>query len=136
MDGLRWTGWSVKVRLKTPRLRPIEQIELPGCPTSLMRSAKVTIPWKEGLHSRHATALVKRAMTFKSSILLKCKDQTADGRSILAVLLLGATFGTVLNLEAEGEDEDEALSAVSSVFGSRDWDADPSEEKVAIDEEA
>jgi phosphocarrier protein len=38
----------------------------------------------------------------------------ADAKSILAVLALGATGGTVLRLNAEGEDAPDALEALSS----------------------
>ena len=87
-----------------------------------MKRAKVSIPWEEGLHLRPATKLVKSALSFQSTISLKSNGRTADARSILAVLLLCATLGSVLELEASGADEDQALAAITSVFESDSFD--------------
>jgi phosphotransferase system HPr (HPr) family protein len=88
-----------------------------------MKCAKVSIQWKEGLHLRPATRLVGCAKAFRSSICLKVNERLADGRSILAILLLCATFGTVVDLEVAGEDEVQALVAVTAVFETDDPDA-------------
>jgi phosphotransferase system HPr (HPr) family protein len=40
--------------------------------------------------------------------------KTADAKSILAVLALGAGGGTVLRLSAEGDDAPDALAALTS----------------------
>ncbi len=82
----------------------------------IVKHSKVHIPWKEGLHLRPAAKLVKCARIFQSSISLKVNDRLADARSILAVMLLCATFGAVVDLEASGTDEAEALAAVTAVF--------------------
>lgn len=65
---------------------------------------------------RPATELVKLAMTFQSSISLKFNERLADARSILAVVLLCAAFGSVVDLEVSGDDEEEALAAMTAVF--------------------
>ena len=44
----------------------------------------------------------------------------ADARSILSVILLCAALGTVIEVEAQGEDEDLAIQAVESAFVSPD----------------
>ena len=48
----------------------------------------------------------------------------ADARSILSVILLCAALGTVIEVEAQGEDEDLAIQAVESAFVSPDNTAD------------
>ncbi|MCP5520390.1 MAG: HPr family phosphocarrier protein [Verrucomicrobiales bacterium] len=88
-----------------------------------MKHSQVSVRWKEGLHLRPATRLVERAKAFQSTICLKVNERLADGRSILAVLLLCATFGSVVDLEVSGEDEDQALAAVTAVFESENSDA-------------
>lgn len=65
---------------------------------------------------RPATELVKRARAFQSAISLRVNERIADARSILAVVLLCAAFGTVVDLEVSGDDEDEALAAMTAVF--------------------
>lgn len=81
-----------------------------------MRHSQVTIPWKEGLHARPAAKLAKSALSFRSSVLLKVNERLADARSILAIMLLAASFGTVVDIEVSGVDEEAALQAITSVF--------------------
>lgn len=81
-----------------------------------MRKSKVSIPWEEGLHLRPATRVVKCAQAFQSAVFLKLNDRLADARSIMAVILLGASCGTVLDLEVSGSDEEEAMAAVAAAF--------------------
>lgn len=81
-----------------------------------MKRTNISIPWQEGLHARPAAKLVKNAQPFKSSICLKIGEKMADARSILALLLLSASFGTVVELEVSGIDEEQAFASVASVF--------------------
>jgi phosphotransferase system HPr (HPr) family protein len=81
-----------------------------------MKRLQIVIPWKEGMHLGPATRLVQLAKASKSAIWLKVGDKVADARSILAVLLLCAVSGVVVNLEIDGDDEDEVLTSVSQVF--------------------
>ncbi len=81
-----------------------------------MKQAQVIIPWREGLHLRPASRLVRLAKASKSAIWLKVGDKVADARSILAILLLCAAAGTVIDLEINGEDEDAVLTSITSVF--------------------
>jgi len=48
----------------------------------------------------------------------------ADARSILSVILLCAALGTVIEVEAQGEDEDLAIQAVESAFVTPDNTSD------------
>jgi phosphotransferase system HPr (HPr) family protein len=57
---------------------------------------------------------VKTALRFKSRMTVALDGKVADAKSILAVLALGASGGTVLRLRAEGEDAPDALAALSS----------------------
>jgi phosphotransferase system HPr-like phosphotransfer protein len=68
-------------------------------------SSEVAVALPEGvaLHARPAGAFVKTAL-----------GRTANAKSILAVLALGATGGTVLQLSAEGDDAAAALDALAS----------------------
>jgi phosphocarrier protein HPr len=81
-----------------------------------MRRAKVIVPWQEGLHARPAARLVRLARRSKSAIVLKVGSKIADARSVLALLLLSAAAGTVVDLEASGEDEDTALNSITNLF--------------------
>ena len=83
-----------------------------------MKRARVVVPWREGLHLRPAARLVAVAKASKSAVLLKVGAKVADARSVLAVLLLCATVGSVVDLEVEGDDEEIVLNSVTRVFDS------------------
>jgi len=61
--------------------------------------------------------MVRRASQFNSSVELLREDtgETADGKSILSVLLLAASRGTTLIIKTEGEDEERAISALAEL---------------------
>jgi phosphocarrier protein HPr len=56
------------------------------------------------------------AQRFRSTILLKCGERIADLRSVLSMIALCATMGTPLDVEATGEDEQDAAQAIEEVF--------------------
>jgi phosphocarrier protein HPr len=71
-----------------------------------------------GLHARAAARLVRTATQFQSDLRLERLDGSlwADAKSILNVLMLGATGGTELRAIANGDDEAEALAALCGLF--------------------
>jgi phosphocarrier protein HPr len=81
-----------------------------------MKSIIVTVPFKEGLHARPATDLVKICQTIKSDISLIKEDVTVNPKSILGIMSLGATFGSALTVEVDGADEDEAIDRLGMFF--------------------
>ena len=81
-----------------------------------MQCTRVTVRWNPGLHLRPASALVHLARRFQSEIRLRVGSTLIDARSILGILLLSATLGTALEVEASGDDEREAISAIRSFF--------------------
>lgn len=83
-----------------------------------MITTRVTIRWQRGLHMLTAARLVRLAQRFHSSIRLRLGTRMADARSILSLMLLSATLGTSLDIEAAGNDEHEAVRAVEEFFAS------------------
>ena len=83
-----------------------------------MREASVNVVNRLGLHARAAAKLVRTAAKFKSRIILvePQRDLTADAKSILSILSLSASMGTILSLKAEGEDEITAINEVILLF--------------------
>jgi phosphotransferase system HPr (HPr) family protein len=76
--------------------------------------ALVALPSAVALHARPAASFVKTAMRFRSRVSVGANGKTADAKSILAVLALGALGGPVLRLNAEGEDAAAALDALAA----------------------
>lgn len=83
-----------------------------------MKISKVIVPWREGLHLRHAVKLVQLGKFFKSTISLKCGSKIADLRSIMSIITLCAAMGTTLDVEVRGDDEVEATRAIEQAFSS------------------
>jgi phosphocarrier protein len=68
-----------------------------------------------GLHARAAARFVHTANRFRSRITASRDGRTMDGKSILGVLLLAASQGTLLEVCAEGDDEEEAVAALAAL---------------------
>ncbi len=79
-----------------------------------MQERTVKISNRLGLHARAAARLVQCAAMFNSNIEIQREDskQTADGKSILSVLLLAASAGTTLIIKIEGADEERAADTI------------------------
>ncbi|MDD9886167.1 MAG: HPr family phosphocarrier protein [Gammaproteobacteria bacterium] len=75
-----------------------------------MIEKRITIINKLGLHARAASRFVTLASGFASEIQLAKNGQVINGKSIMGVMMLAASKGTVLEMTVSGEDEDEAAS--------------------------
>lgn len=84
-----------------------------------MIRTQVTIINKLGLHARAAAKFVACTASFSSRIHAGKDGRMIDGKSIMSVMMLAAGKGTVLDLEVEGADEQEALAAVQSLIANR-----------------
>jgi phosphocarrier protein len=71
-----------------------------------------------GLHARAAARFVHTASRFRSRVTVCRNGKTMDGKSILGILLLAASQGTMLRLVAEGEDEAAAVDALAVLVDS------------------
>jgi len=81
-----------------------------------MKATRITVKWKEGLHMRAAARLVQLTRQFRSQILVRLGSQVADARSIISIMILAASLGSPLDIEATGDDEHEAIQAVEAYF--------------------
>ena len=84
-----------------------------------MQTRQVNVGNTHGLHARLAAQIVHVASRFTCSVSLAFKGRTANARNILAVMLLAASVGSTILVEASGPDEAEALDALSSLIGDR-----------------
>ena len=86
------------------------------CGEGKMPEIKVTIENAVGLHARPASLFVQTAKQHKSEIRVTYDGRSANAKSILSVLTLGASKGAELTIRAEGEDADEALAALHALI--------------------
>ncbi|HJT55075.1 MAG TPA: HPr family phosphocarrier protein [Ktedonobacteraceae bacterium] len=78
----------------------------------------VIIESKSGLHARPAAIFVQNAKGFRSRITLLKNEKTANAKSILSVLTLGAEQGDKIVLQADGEDAASAIDRLASLLES------------------
>lgn len=71
-----------------------------------------------GLHARAAARFVHTASRFRSQVSAGRDGRTMDGKSILGILLLGASHGCEIELAVDGPDEVEALAALEALVAS------------------
>jgi phosphocarrier protein len=76
----------------------------------------VTIQNRAGIHARPSAMLVQTAQDFRSNIYLEKGNDRINGKSIMGILTLGASFGAEVKVIAEGEDEQKALEAMVNLF--------------------
>lgn len=75
---------------------------------------------KLGLHARAASKLVATASRFEARVeVSNPSGQKADAKSIMSVLMLAASKGMMLDIEASGQDEEDALNAVCELINNR-----------------
>lgn len=84
-----------------------------------MQQLTITLINKLGLHARAAAKLVNTINAFSSDISINKSGQTANGKSIMAVMMLAASCGTELIFTAEGEDESAALEEIATLINNR-----------------
>ncbi|WP_127079878.1 HPr family phosphocarrier protein [Rhodomicrobium lacus] len=77
--------------------------------------AEVTIVNKRGLHARASAAFVKAAEKFDAEVTVTKDDQKVSGSSIMGLMMLGAGPGTILSIETEGSEAEEALEALTAL---------------------
>ena len=74
---------------------------------------------KLGLHARAAAKLVDLACRYQSNITISYKDRIADAKSIMNVMVVGASKGCEVELTIEGEDEEQALAAIENLMNNK-----------------
>jgi phosphocarrier protein HPr len=72
-----------------------------------------------GLHLRAASSLAQALKPFTASVTLSRGRQQANARSVTSLIMLGAGLGARLKVKVEGEDAEQALAAVKSLFEER-----------------
>lgn len=86
-------------------------------------SAKVMVVNQRGLHARAAAKVVKLMGQYQADISLINDGVMANARSIMGLMMLGASLGTELEIQAMGSDSASALAALVSLI-ERKFDED------------
>ncbi len=89
-----------------------------------MIEKKVKIINKLGLHARATAKFVSCAARFSSDLQIKNGEQSANGKSIMGVMMLAASQNTELDLIADGLDEQEMMDAMVELINHRFGEAE------------
>jgi phosphocarrier protein len=81
-----------------------------------MLKKEFTIINKLGLHARAASSLVKVANSFDADVNISKDELRVNGKSIMGVLLLAASQGSIIQVETDGPDEEQALDALGNLI--------------------
>lgn len=81
-----------------------------------MQKQEYNITAETGIHARPATLLVQTASKFQSDITLEYKGKSVNLKSIMGVMSLGVGQGSDVVISIDGEDEDEAVTAISETM--------------------
>jgi phosphocarrier protein len=71
---------------------------------------------KLGLHARASSKLTQTASQFKSDVWIEKNDRKVNAKSIMGVMMLAAAKGSIISLEASGEDEASAIEALKALI--------------------
>jgi len=74
---------------------------------------------EEGLHARPAGILAKKASEFQSQVFIQSGETKINAKSIMSIMTLGLEKNAEITLITEGEDEKEALDALTQLVESR-----------------
>ena len=71
---------------------------------------------KLGLHARASSKLTQTASQFDSEIWIEKNGRKVNAKSIMGVMMLAAAMGSSITLEANGADEQAAMSALQALI--------------------
>ena len=74
---------------------------------------------RQGIHARPATQIVTTAKRFPCRVTVRLGAKVVDGKSIMEMMLLAAMPGTVLRIEAEGDQAEACLDALAVLIGAK-----------------
>jgi phosphocarrier protein HPr len=88
---------------------------------TLVREMNITN--QRGLHARASAKFVKCAEGFNADVTVSRDGQTVPGTSIMGLMMLAASIGTQIMVEASGPEADAAMSALEDLV-TRKFDED------------
>jgi phosphocarrier protein HPr len=79
----------------------------------------VTISNKLGLHARASAKLTKLAGSYPCEVWLSRGERRVNAKSIMGVMMLAAGLGSTVEIETQGELEQEAMGALLALFNDK-----------------
>lgn len=86
-------------------------------------SREINITNQRGLHARASAKFVKCAEGFNANIVVSKDGQSVPGTSIMGLMMLAASIGTSIVVEASGPEAEAAMTALEDLV-TRKFDED------------
>jgi phosphocarrier protein len=80
---------------------------------------QVTIINKLGLHARASAKLTKVAGSYPCEVWMSKGERRVNAKSIMGVMMLAAGIGSVVGVETDGPQEQEAMDALLALINDR-----------------
>ncbi len=84
-----------------------------------MIKTSVTISNRLGLHARASAKLTKLAGSYPCDVWLARGDRRVNAKSIMGVMMLAAGIGVAVEVETDGEREEEAMDALIALMNDK-----------------
>ena len=84
-----------------------------------MIKTHITISNKLGLHARASAKLTKLAGSYPCEVWLTKGERRINAKSIMGVMMLAAGLGSELEMETDGEQEQEAMDALVALINDK-----------------
>lgn len=85
----------------------------------MRRETELTIVNEKGLHARASAKFVGAVERFEAEITVSRDNLSVSGLSLMGLLMLAASKGSVIHVAADGPDADAAVEAISELVASR-----------------
>lgn len=77
-----------------------------------------TVMNPSGIHARPANLIMDAALQFTSAVTVRTATKTANAKSIVSLLKLGARMGDQVTVSAEGDNAEQVIRAIGEIIGS------------------
>ncbi len=85
-----------------------------------MIERRVQVKLKLGLQARQAALFVQEANRFSAEIFLEKDEKKVNAKSIMGVMSLAVAKGTEVTLSSEGNDAEQAVTALATIIENED----------------
>ena len=84
-----------------------------------MQLREIEIPNKLGLHARASAKLTQLAGQFTAEVWISRDGRKVNAKSIMGVMMLAAAKGSIVAIETDGPDEEQAMAALAGLINDK-----------------
>ena len=84
-----------------------------------MQLREIEIPNKLGMHARASAKLTQLAGQFTAEVWISRDGRKVNAKSIMGVMMLAAAKGSIVAIETDGPDEEQAMAALVALINGK-----------------